>query len=124
VIKKIFYIKVVLGIAAMLFLFQACKKDSAIAPIATAQPVVVAPTPPFVIKDSIYPRVCKGIFTIKTNTTDSQQVQLFNRWGRVLINLTINGTTAIVDTSLTNGVYIIEITNSVGKIHTYIDVVK
>jgi ribonucleotide monophosphatase NagD (HAD superfamily) len=47
---------------------------------------------------------------------DSQKVQLFDRWGQLLLNLTINGTTAIVDNSLPNGIYFIKITNKSGSI--------
>jgi len=103
--------------------FLGCKKDAQINPPITKSVDVTPPTP-FVIKDSIYPTPCNGTFTIKTNTTDSQHVQLFNRWGQLLINININGTTAIVDNSLVNGVYFLSIKNSAGTIKTYITVVK
>jgi hypothetical protein len=103
--------------------FLSCKKDTQINP-PIAKSVDVIPLTPFVIKDSIYPTPCNGTFTIKTNTTDSQSVQLYNRWGQLLINLTINGTTSIVDNSLINGTYFILITNSAGKKHYLLTVLK
>lgn len=90
--------------------FFGCKKD----PLIYTAPVNEEPTIPFVLKNDIYPNPCKGTFTIKTNTTDSQSVSLYNATGLDLLNLTINGTTAIVDNSLVSGIYYLRISSKHG----------
>ena len=90
--------------------FFSCKKDVGVYPA----PVIQEPTSPFVLQNDIYPNPCQGTFTIKTNTTDSQTVSLYNVTGLQLLNLTINGTTAIVDNSLVNGVYYLRISSKHG----------
>ena len=90
--------------------FFGCKKDSAIYPA----PAIAEPTSPFVLQNEIYPNPCQGTFTIKTNTTDSQSVSLYNVVGLQLLNLTISGTTAIVDNSLVNGIYYLRISSKYG----------
>ncbi|MBA2611652.1 MAG: T9SS type A sorting domain-containing protein [Bacteroidetes bacterium] len=90
--------------------FFSCKKD----PLIYSAPVIEEPTSPFVLKNDVYPNPCRGIFTIKTNTTDSQTVSLYNMTGLQILNLTINGTTAIVDNNLTNGIYLLRISSKYG----------
>ena len=90
--------------------FFSCKKDSAI----YSDPAIPDSTNSFVLQNYIYPNPCQGTFTIKTNTTDSQLVSLYSMTGKILINLTINGTTAIVDNSLVNGVYFLLISSKHG----------
>ncbi len=90
--------------------FFSCKKD----PLIYSEPVIEEPTNPFVLQNEIYPNPCKGTFTIKTNTPDSQSVSLYSMTGIELLNLTISGTTAIVDNSLVNGVYILRISSKHG----------
>ncbi len=90
--------------------FFSCKKDSSVYPA----PIMQEPTSPFVLQNDIYPNPCQGTFTIKTNTTDSQTVSLYNVAGLQMLNLTINGTTAIVDNSLVNGIYFIRISSKYG----------
>lgn len=102
--------------------FLNCKKDPPLYP--TPTPVIEEPTMPLVLQNEIYPNPCKGIFTIKTNTTDSQNVSLTDMTGRQLLNLTINGTTAIVNNSLTNGVYFLFISSKHGKSQNKIVVSK
>jgi hypothetical protein len=88
-----------------------CKKD----------PIVYSPAAPeivdtsFVLQNDIYPNPCQGIFTIKTNTTDSQNVSMYNTLGVQLFTLTITGTTAVVDNNLTNGVYFLFFSSKYGK---------
>ncbi|MHB8259242.1 MAG: T9SS type A sorting domain-containing protein [Bacteroidia bacterium] len=104
--------KIIVILSAIIFTAVACKKDPQI-----NSPVVVTPPPaPAKIEDTIYPNPCKGTFTIGTNSTDSQTVVLVNTLGQVLMTLTINGTTAIVDNNLTDGVYMIKITNKTDTI--------
>ena len=90
--------------------FFSCKKDVGIYPA----PIIQEPTNPFVLQNEIYPNPCQGAFTIKTNTTDSQTVNLYNATGLEMFNLTINGTTAIVDNSLVSGVYFLRISSKFG----------
>jgi|ERR1700757_460704 len=101
------------GFTTGIFLFAACKKDAQINPPIEAKPIeVISPTP---ITDNISPNPCTGTFTIQTNTTDSQTVVMYDMMGRLQFTLIINGTTAIVDNGLTNGVYILEFTTKTGK---------
>jgi hypothetical protein len=96
-------------------LFANCKKDAPAYPPAVVQPVITPPAP-VAITDNLYPNPCTGTFTIKTNTTDSQTVVMYNVMGQEVLNLTINGTTAIIDNSLSDGMYNIKITNKAGII--------
>jgi hypothetical protein len=110
-LKKLFSIIILTTV-----FFLGCKKDAPAYPA----PVVVQQidtTKPFVLQDIIFPNPCHGTFTIKTNTNDSQNVKIYSVVGQQILNLTINGTTAIVDNSLTNGVYIILISGKHGTIH-------
>jgi hypothetical protein len=107
--KKIFSILVI-----YIVLFAGCKKDAPAYPAPVAKPVF---TPiPVVITDNIYPNPCQGAFTIQTNTTDSQTVLMFDAMGREELDLVINGTTAIVDNGLPNGMHYLKITNKAGII--------
>ena len=90
-------------------LFLGCKKDPQINP-PVAQPVVVSA--PIKITYSIYPNPCNGDFTIETNTTATQNVSIINLLGAVQLEKPMNGTTHIEDSSLTNGIYYVKITNS------------
>jgi hypothetical protein len=112
--NKLHSIILVAGFAIGMFLFTACKKDAQINPPVVTKPVEVIPPTP--ITDNIYPNPCNGTFTIQTNSTDSQTVVMYNMIGNKILNLTINGTTAIVDNSLTNGIYILEFTTKTGII--------
>ena len=108
-LKKLFSI-----ILLSTVLFLSCKKDTQINP-PVAKPVEVTPPTPFVLQDVVYPNPCHGTFTIGTNTTDSQTVVMSNVVGQQIFSLIINGTTAIVDNSLTNGVYFIHISSKYGN---------
>ena len=101
-------------------LFISCKKD------APAYPTPVAPTPepPFVLQDNVFPNPCQGKFTISTNTPDSQNVSLSDMTGNLLLNLTIKGTTTIVDNSLVNGVYYLHFSSKYGTHNQKILIVK
>ncbi|HXD93895.1 MAG TPA: T9SS type A sorting domain-containing protein [Bacteroidia bacterium] len=101
-------------IIACIVLFVSCTKDAPAYPVA-AQPIVT-PHIPVTITDNISPNPCIGTFTIQTNTTDSQTVLMYDVTGREELNLIINGTTAIVDNNLPNGIYYIKITNKAGII--------
>ena len=104
---------------SVVFLFS-CKKD----PLIYSAPVVEEPISIFVLQNNIYPNPCQGTFTIKTNTTDSQSVSLYNATGLDLLNLTINGTTAIVDNSLVSGIYYLRISSKHGTNTTKLVVAK
>lgn len=93
--------------------FLSCKKDPPLYPTPThtiAETII-----PFELKNEVYPNPCRGTFTIKTNTTDSQSVILANSLGVQILNLTINGTTAIVNNNLINGIYFLSISSKHGK---------
>ena len=107
---------IVTSITIGLFLFFGCKKDPQTNPPIIVQPIVTTPAPPVKIEDSIYPNPCHGTFTIKTNSTDSQKVVMCDVTGKTILNLVINGTTAVVDNGLVNGVYFLIITNKTGVI--------
>lgn len=102
------------NIFAVLFFFGvflfSCKKD----PLVNSSTLIETPTSPFVLQNDIYPNPCQGIFTIKPNTTDSQNVKLFNLSGTEIFSLTINGTTSIVDKNLVNGIYLLTISSKHG----------
>jgi hypothetical protein len=104
----------IVSIAIGIFLFTACKKDAQINPLEVPKPIEAIPPPP--ITDNIYPNPCHGTFTIQTNSTDSQTVVIYDMIGNEILNLIINGTTAIVYNSLTNGIYILEFTTKTGTI--------
>lgn len=120
-LKKRIMFKILLSLTFLsIVFFFSCKKDSSVYPA----PVIQEPTRPFVLQNDIYPNPCQGTFTIKTNTTDSQTVSLYNVTGLQLLNLTINGTTAIVDNSLVNGVYFLRISSKYGTNTTKLIVSK
>ena len=106
--------KILSIIIACIALFVSCTKDTPAYPVA-AQPVVIPPAP-VAITDNIYPNPCHGTFTIQTNSTDSQTVVMSDMMGRIVFNLLINGTTAVVDNNLTTGVYMLEFTTKTGII--------
>ncbi len=97
-------------------LFAGCRKDPQINPPVTKPSVVVTQPAAVAITDNVYPNPFHGTFTIETNSTDSQTVQITDIQGSVKLTLIINGTTAIYDNALTNGVYIVKITNHTGII--------
>jgi type IX secretion system substrate protein len=98
-----------------IFLFTACKKDSQInSPVTVKSVEVISPVK---ITDSVYPNPFYSSFTIETNSTDSQTVKIIDMMGSIKLTLIINGTTAIADNGLANGVYFLEITNRTGTIN-------
>ena len=105
-----------------LIFFLSCKKDPSAYPAPLAKQVDT--TKAFVLQDEIYPNPNIGFFTIKTNTTDSQNVIMIDMLGRQVFNLTINGTTAIIDNNLINGMYIVHISSKHGVISRKIIVSK
>lgn len=60
----------------------------------------------------IYPNPTTGIFTIETNTSEKQIVQLLDVNGRLVLNQNINGKTIIDATNLNEGFYNLIIKNS------------
>lgn len=117
--------KNILLIFTSLLLFNsACKKDPQINPPMIAQPVIVNLPAPVKIEDSIYPNPCDGNFTIQTNSTTNQTVKMYDVLGKLIFNLTINGTTAIIADSLKQGIYDISITTNTGIINKRLVVVR
>lgn len=103
--------------------FYSCKKDASPYPTPAVQKTDTVVTP-FKLQENIYPNPNKGVFTISTNTTDSQNVVIYDRWGRNILDININGTTTIVDTSLQNGIYVISISSKLGTFKNRIVVSK
>lgn len=93
-------------------IFYSCKKDEPVYPVPPAQ--TKDTTAQVKLQDVIYPNPCRGIFTISTNITDTQNVLILDMLGRTKLNINIYGTTAIVDTSLSNGVYIVHLSGKAG----------
>jgi hypothetical protein len=107
--------KILSIITACITLLVSCTKDAPAYP-SVAQTVVIPPAP-VTITDNISPNPCTGTFTIHTNTTDSQTVVMYDMMGRLQFTLIINGTTAVVDNGLTNGIYMLEFITKTGKIN-------
>ena len=68
---------------------------------------------------SIYPNPSNGSFTIETNSTTNQTMQLYDVNGKMVLNQNINGkaTTTIDATNLNEGVYNISIISNEGVIN-------
>jgi hypothetical protein len=108
--KSISYKNIFAALLLSGFFFFGCKKD----PLVNSSPLAEESPSPFVLKNDIYPNPCQGIFTIKPNTADSQNVKLFSMSGTEIFSLTINGTTSIVDKNLVNGIYFLTISSKHG----------
>ena len=91
-------------------LFFGCKKDAPPYPTQQTKDTIQQ----IIYEDKIYPNPCNGIFTISTNIVDTQNVMIVDLIGRTKLNINIYGTTAIVDTSLSNGVYIVLLSGKMG----------
>lgn len=63
----------------------------------------------------VYPNPSKGSFTIETGNTDTQQVQVCDVTGNVLLSREINDTSVIDTGTLPGGVYMVCISGSRGK---------
>jgi hypothetical protein len=108
--KSISYKNIFASLLLFGVFFLCCKKD----PLVNSSPLTEESPSPFVLKNDIYPNPCQGIFTIKPNTIDSQNVKLFSMSGTEIFSLTINGTTSIVDKNLVNGIYFLTISSKHG----------
>ncbi len=60
----------------------------------------------------MFPNPSNGKFTIETNASEKQTLQLFDLNGRLVLNQIINGTTEINASNLDNGIYTLTIKNS------------
>lgn len=58
---------------------------------------------------SIYPNPNNGNFTIETNSTEKQSMQVFDITGKIVLSQKINGKTNIEASNLDNGVYFIQV---------------
>ena len=99
---------VIIFFAVCFALISACKKDPSTTP-PPAVPVVETPPPPFVLKVTIPNIAPHGIFTITTNDTAADTMQLYNRWGSMILNQSIHGTTTFDIVSVPTGVYVYEL---------------
>lgn len=73
---------------------------------------------------NIYPNPAKGSFVIETTLTEKQNVQVIDVNGKIVLNQTINGTTAIDAGALNEGVYNINITNRSNVVNKRLVIVK
>lgn len=115
--------KILSIIIACIALFAACTKSASAYPPASIQPVVT-PRAPFVITDNLYPNPCTGKFTIQTNSSASQNVQIYSVIGKIVFTQTISGTTNINVDTLQQGVYIARMTNGTNTIQKKLVITK
>ncbi|MEO8759921.1 MAG: T9SS type A sorting domain-containing protein [Bacteroidia bacterium] len=111
-LKKSFLILIL----TVITLFTACKKDVSTMPqVEKPNPSTVV-VPPVVIQILIYPNPCTSQFTLQTNATVSQTVQIVNVLGQIVLTQTINGTTNFAVGTFQNGVYYVKITTGSSSI--------
>lgn len=75
-------------------------------------------------KIQVYPNPTSGKFTIETNSTEKQTVQVFDVNGRVVLIQNINGSTTIDVSNLNEGVYNLSIKSSKGVINKKLVIVR
>ncbi|HXU26715.1 MAG TPA: T9SS type A sorting domain-containing protein, partial [Bacteroidia bacterium] len=63
---------------------------------------------------NIYPNPTSTNFTIETNNTDKQTLQLFDVNGKLVLSQIINGKTNVDASNLAEGVYNLSLINSSG----------
>ncbi|HXD93723.1 MAG TPA: T9SS type A sorting domain-containing protein [Bacteroidia bacterium] len=73
---------------------------------------------------SIFPNPAQNNFTIQTNKTDNQNLQVFDVSGKLILAQTINGTTSIDVGTIPEGVYILRLTNNQGIVNKLLTIVK
>ena len=72
----------------------------------------------------VYPNPNNGTFTIETNGTAKQSMQIFDVNGRMVLNQAINGKTSIDAGSLNEGVYTISIISAEGTVTKKLVIVR
>jgi hypothetical protein len=72
----------------------------------------------------IYPNPNNGNFTIETQTTTPQLVEMFDLTGRLVLSQTINGTTNVNVSNVTNGIYNIKISANDNVVNKRIVITK
>ncbi len=105
-LKKTFSILLIVALLVI-----SCKKD----PSATPPPVIKPPTPPLVLNVSVYPNPTTGIFTIQTNDTRPDSLQIVNALGQVVLNQIISSTTVIDIIGIQSGIYYVTVTPTIGN---------
>jgi hypothetical protein len=73
---------------------------------------------------TIYPNPAQNNFTIKTNTNEKQNLQVFDVNDKLVLTQTINGTTNIDASTLAQGVYNVSLTSNEGVVNKRLVVVK
>ena len=73
---------------------------------------------------SIYPNPNSGTFTIETNSTEKQNLMVFDVNGKLVLNQTINGKTSIDAGALAEGVYNISIIGTTGAVNKRLMIVR
>ena len=90
--------------------FASCKKDPSTAPpMPTKSAPVVAP---FVLSVSVYPNSSTGVFTMQTNDTKPDTVQIYDVLGNLKLTQVITGITVFDLVGWQNGVFFVKITSS------------
>jgi uncharacterized repeat protein (TIGR03803 family) len=73
---------------------------------------------------TIYPNPNKGVFSIETNSTAKQTIQIYDVNGKIVLSYIMNGKTNIDASSLNDGVYNISIINNEGVINKRLIIVR
>jgi hypothetical protein len=73
---------------------------------------------------TLYPNPAQNNFTIETNNSIKQTLQIFDVNGNLVLSQTINGTTSVDASNLSQGVYNISLTNNEGVINKRLVIVK
>jgi len=73
---------------------------------------------------NIYPNPTNNNFTIETNSTEKQTLQLFDVNGKLVLTQTINGKTNIDGSNLAEGVYNLSLTNYNGVVNKRLVIIR
>ena len=71
----------------------------------------------------VYPNPSKNNFTIETNTTDKQNLNLYDINGKLVLSQIIQGTTNINTSTLAQGIYNLSIINKEGVVNKHLIIV-
>ena len=106
--------KVIYILIPVLMFAASCKKDPSITPPPVI-PVVETPRPPFVWEITVYPNPCNGIFSVITNDTIPDNLQMYDALGKSILTQTISGRTVFDMAVEPSGIYMLVITGSKGR---------
>jgi len=98
-----------------------------ISPIDTLQCYLLTGIPTFNLQNptiQIYPNPAQNNFTIETNTSDKQTISVFDVNGKLVLLQSINATTNIDASNLSQGVYNVSVTSNEGLANKRLVIVK